>query len=61
MILYYHSFYYVHLLYVSIQLDHYQAIFHEMYYLFFNYISMYFYCGSILVIINIVAYRSIAK
>jgi hypothetical protein len=41
MILYYHSFYYVHFLRVSIQLDHHQAIFHEMYYSLLNYISMY--------------------
>jgi hypothetical protein len=30
--LYYHSLYYVHLLHVSNQLDHHQAIFHKMYY-----------------------------
>jgi hypothetical protein len=35
MLLYYHSFYYVHLPHVSIQLDHHQAIFHKMDYSIF--------------------------
>jgi hypothetical protein len=39
MLLYYHSFYYVRLLHFSIQLDHHQAIFHEMYYSLLNCIS----------------------
>jgi hypothetical protein len=45
-------FYYVHLLHVSNQLDHDQAIFHEMYYSLLNCISKYFSCCSMLVIIN---------
>jgi hypothetical protein len=42
MLLYYQPFHYVHLLSVSIQLDHHQEIFREMYYLLLNCISMNF-------------------
>jgi hypothetical protein len=31
--------YYIHLLYISTQLDHHQAVFHEMYYSLLNRIS----------------------
>jgi hypothetical protein len=52
MLLCYHLLYYVHVLHVSIQLDHYQEIFHEINYSLLNCICMYFKCGSKSLIIN---------
>jgi hypothetical protein len=42
--------YYVHLLHVSIQLDHHQANIHKMY----THIQLCYYCGFILTVVNII-------